>query len=444
MQRHHQEPRVSVKRILPSTRSPWFDMFRFEKSIIEKRYQNPIDVASLPEHEITIEPLKQREFKRISSKFTPSIKISSKISFPISPEEVRIIFNKISAFFSDPENVMSSLKELDIKLGNRLAQQELRFTPKDLPDYLLIGMGYYLPGPPRDDYQFKHKNKMLDQLLLEHEQQNGINLEGVTPIFIGIVDDATSSEFVASGHLFTEEKQVTRMPMHGSYTHRLQVMALWTAMQSGLIDLDYGDKQTLTLKQLLELMVYVRVQYNERNSVESLSFWNILLDNYGGLTQDKYYNPKHFNHDCRSPDCFNSLILCFGAEYGLLNLQHYLLDSHWKVIHKMVNTLRNGLLLKSKVTLTDDRLYTYCMEAQERAADTPSDMAGITYFSLTQGQALEKAKNTNIYKRFDPAVSRDIVRKKHRNPMFFKHAEDHKKEQAKSANTISIERRYSI
>lgn len=441
MQSSHQDSLISKKHVLPSTRHHWFDMFRLEKSLIEKRYQNAIDIAALPLHEITIQPIKQREFKHISRHHIPSIKMSSKISFPIARDEARVIFNKISTFISNPRNFMSALKELDMKLGKQLAHHDIHFTAKDLPEYLLIGMGYYLPGPPRNHHEYRHKHKLLDQLLLANEQQNGINLEGVTPIFVGIVPDATSSAFVASGHLFTEEKQVTRMPIHGSYTHRLQIYALWSAMQSGQLDLRYGNEQPLTLKQLLELMVYVRIQFNLRNRIESLSFWNILLDNYGGLSQDKYYNTKHFNHDCRSPDCFNSLLLCFGAELGLPNLQYYLLDSHWKVILKMINTLRDGLLFNSKVKLTNDRLYAYCMEAQERAAFTPSDMASPTYFSLTQEEATEKARDREIYEVFDPAVSRDIVRKKRRPPMFFMPCAT---EPAKSTENTPSARRHSM
>ncbi len=57
-------------------------------------------------------------------------------------------------------------------------------------------------------------------------------------------------------------------------------------------------------------------------------------------THEKSYSVENFSYSSRSPFTINSLITCFGADLGVPNLQHYLLNSHWKEAAQMVEKAR--------------------------------------------------------------------------------------------------------
>jgi ankyrin repeat protein len=286
------------------------------------------------------------------------------LSFTISNQDIFRLMNQMIEIVINPKQVALLLKPLDDALSQSMQSSGINFTENELPQYLIAGMGHYFPGPPSNDYQPRMKARFLDNLLLEREKSVGINIEGYTPKFVGLVPQESGNNFVAQGHLFAEDVQVSRILVHGKYSHRLIFEVFRSAIKSNQINFTISNGTELSFQQLLELIVSVQYQYDE--SGESLSLWQVMLDTVSDMVVS--YNsralldPDNYNFSCRSPHVLMSLILCFGKELELPNLQQYLLDSHWKEAYCMVGRIiHEGLDVLSQTR--KDVIYTYCMEA---------------------------------------------------------------------------------
>jgi len=327
------------------------------------------------------------------------------VSFAISKQDAVNILNQCIKIVIDPFQVVALLKELDADLGAIMLKNNIQFTENDYPQFLIAGQGNYVPGPPPYDYRPRHKQRLLNILLIANEKKGGINQEGMAPKFVGYVDGNDADIFIASGHLFTEEKQVSRLLLHGSLSHRLMFNALLNAVKNRKLSLKCADGKMLTPDQLLELLVYSRFYPNYFSYFcrgEGYSLFSIIMD----LTVDvkDSLKPDDDNFSCRSPMVFNSLLLCFGKELGLPNLQHYLLDSHWKAAYEMVYRMKSsGAFAKTP----DSRLYTYCMEALSTTGTAPGDIGTKLPFTLEASAARLNSK----YQRFSLESPAGVVKK---------------------------------
>lgn len=332
------------------------------------------------------------------------------LSFTISEEDVAKITHQIIAITTDPLMVATLFKDLDKELEESLTQNNIKFTEQDLPQFLITGKGNYVPGPPPDHYHPKRKLRLLDELLISREQKNGINASGAAPKFVGFVDTPQADPFVAAGNIFTEDKQISRLLLHGSMSHRLLFDALCVAATKGQLNLKYGEGKELTPKQLLEMLVNVKYYQNFKDRIlkrNESNLWSITIDNVADSTvstpDEEYLNPDYYIFSCRSPFILNSLLLCFGKDLGLPHLQHYLLDSHWKAAYQMVHRIKESMTTQK---LPDSRIYSYCMEALSTMSGHPGVVGDDLPFTLDAHAPLRAG-----YEPFSATAPDKVVKK---------------------------------
>jgi hypothetical protein len=319
------------------------------------------------------------------------------LSFEISAADTKKIFEQLVGFTTNARLVAESLKDLDKALGDSFENNNLQFDKNDLPEYIIAGKGHYIPGPPPKDYLPKKKEKLLDKLLLEREGKNKINVEGETPKFVGFVEHKKAIPFIASGHLFAEDKQVSQVLLHGSYSHRIMFEAICQAKESGKLNFEYGEGKELTPLQLLELLITTKYYPTHKDQIleqNEQTLWELTLDTvtdsvYAPEAKKNYLNDENYSSSCRSPFVLNSLLLNFGEELGLSNLQHYLLDSHWKAAYEMVYRVKKAM---SSTDIPDEIIYTYCMEALTTASNNLGEIGVNLPFTLTESETQKDSK----------------------------------------------------
>ncbi|MGB6975985.1 MAG: ankyrin repeat domain-containing protein [Gammaproteobacteria bacterium] len=347
--------------------------------------------------------------------FDPNkLALSKTLSFTVSEEDLTHLTSQMLKITTNPHWVARLLKPLDDELGKLMKSSGINFTEDELPYYLIAGMGHFVPGPPPEDYQPRQKARQLDALLLKREKSVGVNLEGDTPKFVDVIKAEEVNTFVADGHLFAEIGQVKRLLMHGIQPHRLMFDALCSAIDCNELDLTLSNGTRLSFRQLLELMIWTKYEDGQNQNL-----WNFVLD----TTEDIYnlnekalqikiraylLNPAFYNFSCRSPHVLTSLILCFGKELELPNLQYYLLDTHWKQAYRMVGRIihsKEGQETLAKVP--KDIIYTYCMEALSTPLGGPGAFFTRFVFALTEKMVKENSK----YQPYSERYSKNIVRK---------------------------------
>ncbi|WP_454783252.1 hypothetical protein [Legionella sp. WA2022007384] len=304
----------------------------------------------------------------------------------LTSDEIVNIANQLIRFAYDPLKVTHHLKDLDEVLGKQMqASPNLPSQQNSLPTYLIAGRGNFIPGAPPPNYQPLKKGRMLDAILLEREGLRDVNKHGFIVKFIGYVSSMIADRIVSSGQLFNENKQVNRVLLHGSYTHRLLLEAFAKAVEKGDIDLNIKSEKKLDFVHLLHILVSVK-------SKNGLSLWEMGLDSVedSERSSNAPLDSKQFSFSCRSPFVFNSLLLCFGKELGLPNLQTYMLDSHYKAAYEMVLRSKEKMAKADKlpdyseIDISDERIYERCMEYFSIMAESYGEVGGNTPFTIDE------------------------------------------------------------
>lgn len=301
-----------------------------------------------------------------------------------SGEEITHIANQLIHFASDPFKVASHLKDLDEDLGKEMEKNQVVSHQDILSDYLIAGRGNFIPGAPPPSYIPLKKGRLLDSILLKKEGLRDVNKYGYVVKFIGFISSMIADRVVASGQLFNENKQVNRVLLHGSYTHRLLLEAFAHAIDKGDINLKVQTGK-LNFLQLLEMLVSVKTK-------SGLSIWETVLDTVEDSERASIApcDSKQFSFSCRSPFILNSLLLCFGKELGLPNLQTYLLDSHYKAAYEMVLRSRKEISKSerlshhSQLNIPNEQIYERCMEHFSTMAESYGEVGGLTPFTVDE------------------------------------------------------------
>lgn len=301
-----------------------------------------------------------------------------------SAEELTNIANQLIHFASDPFKVAFHLKDLDEDLGKEMETNQVISHHDILSDYLIAGRGNFIPGAPPPSYTPLKKGHLLDNILLKKEGLRDVNQYGFVVKFIGFISSMIADRVVASGQLFNENKQVNRVLLHGSYSHRLLLEAFAHAIEKGDINLKVQTGE-LNFLQLLELLVSVKTK-------SGLSIWETVLDTVEDSERASVepLDSKQFSFSCRSPFILNSLLLCFGKELGLPNLQTYLLDSHYKAAYEMVLRSRKEisklerLSHHSQLNIPNEQIYERCMEYFSTMAESYGEVGGLTPFTVDE------------------------------------------------------------
>jgi len=370
------------------------------------------------EIEIELKSFEPKIKKTIKNKlFFSSRPYSSPSLGQIQQKEIARIYIEILSLLRSPERVAKHLKSLDDEIGKKIAT--LEYSQEDLPQYLIPARGYLVAGPPPENYKVRNQGRSLDEELLKREKQHGINLEG-TPKFVGFVQEELANRFVSEGHLFAEDVQVDNLLLHAKYSHRLQNEIIRNAIEAEDLNLPIGEKgEKMNYKELLTLLIKNTLQ---KNGLPCHNLWASLFDGImdSHLADHEFYRTeyenripskelfgvKKFLYSSRSPWVFNSLITCFGADLGLPNLQHYLLNSHWKEAAQMVEKARGlsrEIDLNSKAELGEttascdagfSSLYTNCMKSLILSG---YDGSIIKSPLTTSGEDAAKSKKYELY-----------------------------------------------
>ncbi len=325
-----------------------------------------------------------------------------------SKKQITEIFEKIAQILEDPHRIFHYLQSLDRALGERMAAQGIGEID-NRPQYLIAGVGNFIPGPWPENYRPLKKNKALDLELLEREQRVGLNLDGVGKFF-GFVGNDSANEFVKEGHIFTENEHSSKFLFHGKYTHRLAFEVIRQAAQSGDLDLTIGNSE-LTQKQLLNLITFT---WGKESGLMS---WGLLLDySKSAEAASKHerepdgfekrmsdLDPRTYDFNSRSPFIFRSLITCFGGD-ELPNLSSYLLDSHYKEVAQMIYKIRGGDFERKLDEVPYEFIYTCCMDAMSTGKEFNQEEITGDFPFLVE----DKIENTQ---RFSSKYSKEIRRK---------------------------------
>lgn len=326
-----------------------------------------------------------------------SLQISmEKISFKISFFAITKILNQLISFTNDPIQVSEHLKSLNDTL--REAMDRNNFPPQqdNSPAYLIEGLGIFVPGPPPEDYRPLKKSRLLDSILLEREMKEGINKLGFSLKLIGLIKDTTTNTIVRNAQLYGENQQITRLHEHGSHTHRIMMEAIRKAIEAGKIDLTISKGVKLTFPQLLELLVAARITTKS----QTLTAWDYIMDSVGDTytcSMNYPYDSSKYSTSFRSAETMNSILLCFGKELGLPDLQLYLLDNYYKETYKIVHRARQKLVLQYnlKTPISNEDLYIKCMNI---IATLNTNFESLEPFSFFNPPAMEVILNPHYEK----------------------------------------------
>jgi len=348
----------------------------------------------------------------------------------IEDDEIIRITNDVIKIFRNPHSIAKHLEHLEGELAKFSSDLDLELDQIE-PQYLIVGQGHYMPGPPPNNYQPRKKFNKLDEILLDHEKEEGINSAGKTPRFVGIIPSNTFYNFISKGNLFDEEEQTGRLIMHGKYSHRLAFEVIRQTVKSRELDFELKSGETLTQLQFLKLINAVKIK-KETSAHKKLGIttkdevlWVTMFDTVrdidkatGGYSssQKNYFEKTKYNPSCCSPMVFKSILTCFGKELNLPNLRGCLLDSHYKKIEQMKICIKTQDIDYKLKDAAEDDLYTHLLISLSAANEYP---AGAVYkdeytakqafpFSLTENEALMQPK----YEVFDNNLNKKIKIKK--------------------------------
>lgn len=328
----------------------------------------------------------------------------------LSADDIVDIINQVLKISYDPLTVAKHLKNMDTSLGGLMQENKIIFVEKDtFPAHLLAGRGHFIPGAPPPSYRPKNKGRLLDRLLLEQENKRGVNTRGYSIKFIGYISNMIAELVMTNGFAFTENKQITRVLLHGSYSHRLMLEAFASAINQGEISLKIKSGRTLSFLEFMDILILVKAK--------GFSLWEHVMDTVED-TQCASSNPldsKLFNYSCRSPFVMNSLLLCFGKELDLPNLQYYLLDSHYKAAYQMVlrskEKMYSGKISNnSQLDIPNERIYELCMEYFSTMASSFGEVGGYSPFALDENAILSDSRYEGTF--WGPGIVKKITKPK--------------------------------
>ena len=375
-------------------------------------------IAAIKENFIANDPPKEPESKEINPvAFTSESPIFVRGFSGENAEDLNRIVTDIVAILRNPDLVFKYLEDLDSAVGTRMTALGIQ-EEDNSPQYLIAGLGSFIPGPWPEGYKPLKKGRSLNEELLRRERGAGINIDGVA-VFAGVVDGHKANEFVKDGHVFIEDEQVDKFLLHGKHSHRLFFEIIRQAEKAGELNLNVGG-QPLTQKELLQIMVSTKLE----SSLNTKTTWETICDTtedsvtpitqmdnsaYGAL-RTNMLNPDNYSFSSRSPFVLKSLITCFGKE-RLPSLHRYMLDGHYKQTAQIVDRVRKSDLSNDLTDVPDDFIYTSCMKAMSSGKYTDPGVLGQDFPFLET-----EASTRNKTEAFSEKYHENIRRKNNPQP----------------------------
>lgn len=258
----------------------------------------------------------------------------------ISEKKAKDLILHCAKILSQPKKLLELLQPIDKALSLELQNKGISFSEADDPAFFIAGPGLFVLGPPKENAVFRSKGRIIDQVLLKAEQKLGLNKQG-SPIFVGFIDNKQANSFLEKGNLFKEDESVSRLLLHGKNTHRLAIFALIESLKG-------TQFQDVKPAALLKLLIQAEIS--------DISGWAYLFDTNANIGKSPSSDPNTFDYNGRSPFVLNSLILCFGSQFGLPNLMHSTRDSFWKSAYEMVEQVQKTT--PPNINVSKEALYT--------------------------------------------------------------------------------------
>jgi len=162
---------------------------------------------------ITIEQIEQKILAEKNQPSSSSKKILS-LSDKLAARILYVLANK--------EIFEKYLTELDAKIADKVNLTNFSNAPTQYATLLT----HQLPYPPDAvSAQGDHLVQALESILIEHEQQCGVNLGRSTETvsrFIGQVPADMADQFVSRGDIWNDDNFDLIGFVHGEYSHRIQ------------------------------------------------------------------------------------------------------------------------------------------------------------------------------------------------------------------------------
>lgn len=298
---------------------------------------------------------------------------------------------------ADPLLFFGYLRDLDKDL------QDIQAPEKPF-DFVMMGKGSFLPGPRKASLKpMANADQLLSETLLKREQSRGINRDGV-PRYIGAITRDISDELVASGHVFEDDPLISRLLLHGPYSHRFQIEMLAQSLKK------HPTLSAFPPAQILNLLLSVRVQ----GETTQYSLWDYLIDNVGdmilpgilaGEISSKYLDPENYATSNCSPMVLNPNLLCFGDQLGLPHLQYLLLETFWNAADELKRNVKEH-------SEDEERLYLALFASHQCCKGGFSDIESPMPGSLTSEERMADPKlypfpgNPHMYIKTVDASSR--------------------------------------
>ncbi len=230
-------------------------------------------------------------------------------------------FEKMFELVDDPERFLAYLKPLDEALGCKMQEEGLQIGDDIIPQQILLGLNddfFFPPLPPELDLDQK-KNRILSRTIAERKLQRGQSADDVA--FLRLVDQRLANAFVKDGNLFSDKTTLDRdkhtLVLHNKHTHQIFFDALNLIYNEFFL-----ESCAFSMEDILDDLI---------SDTGEKSLWNLLLDN----VVEKKLNVDKPEISASNPFFFNSMIMLFGTEFGLPNLQKCLLDSFYKDMAKI-------------------------------------------------------------------------------------------------------------
>lgn len=164
---------------------------------------------------------------------------------------------------------------------------------------------------PKNTYHPLKLDSLLSLSIISELQKFGCGQSSYK--WYGFVDDKIASAHIMDGAHTTENTLDISALLHGKYSHSIQLLLLMYAIEDNLIDISYGDRQKLDIRDLLQGLV--------TPAIDGHKPWAITNDCI------------HFDHPSFSgPHFLHSVLMSEGHKYGLPNLEQALRNSFCKAL----------------------------------------------------------------------------------------------------------------
>ncbi len=179
-------------------------------------------------------------------------------------------------------------------------------------------MGYEIIVPNADFKPLK-LNSLLKRAILNILQPFGLGESAVK--LLGLIPIEIMMGIISNGEYFSESSKTDpKLLIHGKVSHMFQYLIVCLMVIAGDIHLEYGDNQTLTIKDIFSAMVHEPKSFVNLKKDETTTLWEQIFDSL-------YLNRYTF----QDPYRLNSLLM--NAAYTQLpELAACLINGHCKAM----------------------------------------------------------------------------------------------------------------